>query len=341
MSQPTPSPRGEGPKAFRLDPAALPIAVAGLVLVGAVLWLLGRPMPEPAPAPDAGLAARIAALEARPAPELPPPAPNLAPLTARLVALEARPAAATDLGPLAARIAALEGRPAPVIPPATDLGPLTARLAAAEATLAQRAAAAEAQAGRLTALEAALAQRTAAAEAQAARLTALEAMAQRLTALEARAARLAALETLRANLEAGRPLGAGLAALPNAPAALARFATAAPTTEAALRLGFEDAARAGRAASDGARDGASTLDAALSRLGNMVTIRRGEDVVWGDAALAEIERARRAVEAGDLEGALARLARLSPPAKEAMKAWIGDAEALVAARAALRALAAG
>jgi len=362
MSQPTSTPpRGETPKAFRLDPAALPIAVAGLVLVGAVLWLLGRPMPEASPAQESLLAARIAALETRPGP-VAPPTPDLSPLTARLAALEGRPAAAApDLGPLAARIAGLEGRPAPVVPPAPDLTPLTARLAAAEAALAQRATTAEAQAGRLAALEAALAQRAAAIEAQAARLAALEAMLQRVAALEAmsqrvaaleamsqrfaalegRAARLATLDALRTDLEAGRPLGAALASLPNAPAALARYATAAPTTEVALRLSFEDAARAGRIASDGVRDGTTTLDAALSRLGNMVTVRRGEDVVWGDAALAEIERARRAVEAGDLEGALARLARLSPQAKEAMRGWIGEAEALIAARAALRTLAAG
>jgi len=83
------------------------------------------------------------------------------------------------------------------------------------------------------------------------------------------------------------------------------------------------------------------LDSAVSRLSGLVTVRRGEEVLWGDAAAAEIERARRALEAGDLEGAVQRLGRLSAPAKEAMRGWISQAEALVAARAALRTLAAG
>jgi hypothetical protein len=349
-------------KKIGLDPAILPIAVAGLVLVGAVLWLLTRPMPMPATeatpaaatqaATEAATQAatqaiaelrqaaerRIAALEARPVPT----APDLAPLTARIAALEGRPAApAVDFGPLTARIAALEGRPAP------DLAPLAARLAALEgrpapdlSALAPRAAVTALE-GRLTALEATLAQRGAALEAQAARLTALEAAAQRLAALESRAARLGTLEALRAALEAGRPLSAPLGDLPNPPAALARFATAAPPTEAALRLAFDAAARAGRDASDPSRQGAGPLDSAVSVLSGLVTVRRGETLVWGDSALAEIEAARRAVDAGDLEGAVARLKRLAPPVQQAMAGWIAPAEALVAARAALRQLVAG
>ena len=50
------------------------------------------------------------------------------------------------------------------------------------------------------------------------------------------------------------------------------------------------------------------------RLGGLVTIRRGEQVVWGDAAEAEIERARRALEAGDLEMSLTHIDKLPPPA---------------------------
>jgi len=146
---------------------------------------------------------------------------------------------------------------------------------------------------------------------------------------------------VRGALEAGRPLGEPLRALPNPPEPLARFANAAPPTEAALRLSFDDAARAGRAAGEPAREGAGVLDSAVSRLSGLVTVRRGEEVLWGDAAAAEIERARRALDAGDLDGALRFLARLSPPAREAMRGWIGQAEALVAARAALRQAAAG
>jgi len=351
MSQSSSTPR-------RLDPTVLPLVVAGLVLVGAVLWLLGRPMPDLAAPPESGQAAEVAALRAEAgrrlgALEARPVAPDMAPLVARIGALEGRPG--MDISGLAPRAALENLAPRAALEnlaPRAALETLArelqatlaqsqARIAAAEATLAQRAALADAQGARLAGLEAALAQRAAAIEAQATRLATLEATAQRFAALEGRAARLATIDSLRTALEAGRPLGAALGGLPNAPAALTRFAAAAPPTEAALRLAFEDAARAGRTANDSAREGASTLDAALSRLSGLVTVRRGEEMVWGDAALAEIERARRAVEAGDLEAALARLARLSPPAREAMRGWIGDAEALVAARAALRALAAG
>ena len=71
--------------------------------------------------------------------------------------------------------------------------------------------------------------------------------------------------------------------LANPPEALARFAGAAPPTEAALRLGFEDAARAGRAASEPPA-GTGVLDSAVSRLSGMITVRRGEEILWGDAA---------------------------------------------------------
>jgi hypothetical protein len=221
------------------------------------------------------------------------------------------------------------------------------RIGAAEASLAARAQATEAQAARIGALEAALAARLTAAEGQiaqraqaaeqlAGRVASLEGLAQRLAALEGRAARLAAIDAARTALEAGRPLGQ----VPDAPAPLARFATAAPPTEAALRLDFDAAARAALAASEPPA-GAGVLDSAVSRLSGLVTVRRGEEVLWGDAAAAEVEKARRALEAGDLEGALRHLSRLSAPARAAMADWIGRAEALVAARAALRQMAAG
>jgi hypothetical protein len=110
---------------------------------------------------------------------------------------------------------------------------------------------------------------------------------------------------------------------------------------AQLRLGCEQAARAARQASEPAREGQGVVDSAVSRLSGLLTVRRGEEVVLGDAAGAEIERARRALEAGDLETALRHLGRLAPPAREAMRSWLAQAEALLAARAALRQIAGG
>lgn len=83
------------------------------------------------------------------------------------------------------------------------------------------------------------------------------------------------------------------------------------------------------------------LQGAAARLSGLVTVRRGEEVVWGDAAAGEIERARRALAAGDIEAALARLERLPPAARAAMAEWVAEARALLEARAALVALLAG
>lgn len=381
---PTPPPSlAERLRRFRLDPAALPILVAAVVLVGAVAWLLARPLPQDtALTPDPALEARLAALETR-------QPPDLAPLEARLAAAErlAREAAerpAPDLSGLApigalenlaprsalenfaprAAVAGLgqrvdglaqrleaairqeEGRATASAARIEGLGrELTTRLGTAEQAqqqAGQRIGTLEANlTARLAALDTALAERRAEIAAQQARIRDLEGQAQRLAALEGRAGRLATLDQLRAALEAGRPLGGALATLREPPAALARFAEAAPPTESALRLAFEDVARAAHAASDPAREGQGVLDAAVTRLSGLITVRRGEEVLWGDAAAAEIEKSRRALEAGDLEGSLPPLRRLSPPAQAALRPWVEQAEALIAARAALRALAAG
>jgi hypothetical protein len=150
-----------------------------------------------------------------------------------------------------------------------------------------------------------------------------------------------AIAALRARLDAGQALGPTLAPFPNPPAALSRFAAASPPTEAALRLAFEDAARAARGASEPAREGQSILESASARLAGLITIRRGETVIWGDEAAAALEAARRALEAGDLAGALGRLSPLPPAARAALGAWEAEAQALLAARAAIITLAGG
>jgi hypothetical protein len=427
MSPPNPPPSFLD-RLRRFDPTVLPILVAAAVLIGAVIWLLGRPLPQPAPAADAqaaqqiatlrtdltrvegltgrvaaleGTAQRLAALEARPAPDLAPLREAAAAATARAEAADRRAAALEER--VAALTRELQARPAldqnafaqrgaveglagrldalqrelqgrPVLDPNAfapraaiegltgrlealqrELGAADAqavqRLAAAEAAIAARAQAAEATAGRLTAVEQGLAGRLAALEGtlnsrlgaveqQAGRIAALEAAQARLAAVEGRSARLAAVEGVRGALEAGQPLGPVLGALPQPPAALSRYADTAPPTLAALRLSFEDAVRAARQASE-PQAGGGVLDSAAARLSGLVTVRRGEEMLVGDAAAAEIERARRALEAGDVEGAVRVLNRLSPPAKQAMRGWLDQAEALVAARAALRQLSAG
>ncbi|MBW6399435.1 hypothetical protein KPL78_16375 [Roseomonas sp. HJA6] len=330
--------------------------------------LEGRPAPDLAP-----LERRMAALEARPAPDLSaierqiaaiPAAPDLGPLEGRVEGLGGRVAAAESHAAQAlarpipdpagfAPRAAVEGLTNRADRLSERLDAVAARQQAADAeamrrtqelagTVNDRLAAAErAEAERIAAASTALETRLRGTESGlATRLAALEQAQARVAAVEARATRLAAFDALRLRLDAGQPLGPALAALPSAPEALTRFASVAPPTESGLRLSFEAAARAARAASEPGQ-GQGLLDAATSRLSGLVTVRRGEQVVWGDAAAAELERARRALEAGDLDAAVTRLDRLPPAAKAAMADWIAQARALEAARAALTTLAAG
>ena len=326
-------------------------------------------------APDlAPIERRIAAIEARPAPDLSGieqrlaaiPAPtDLRPLEGRIDGLTGRVAGAEaranealarplpDPAGFAPR-AAMESLTNRADRLSERLDAVAARQQAADAEAIRRnedlargtnerlATADRAEAERIAAATAALETRLRGAESGlAARLAALEAAQARVAAGESRATRLAAFDALRLRLDAGQPLGPALAALPAAPEALTRFATAAPPTEASLRLSFEGAARAARAASEPAREGQGMLDSAVSRLSGLVTVRRGDQVVWGDAAAAEIEGARRALEAGDIDAAVARIDRLPPAAKAAMGEWVAQARALGAARAALVTLAAG
>ncbi|MGG5821951.1 hypothetical protein [Falsiroseomonas sp. HW251] len=354
----------------RTGPDLAPLREQLGTIAGRLAGLEGRTGPDLAP-----LESRLSALESRTGPDLAPLRQELAALGTRLGTLEgslrdlaARPVTDQD----AARRGALDQLAQAVQGLAQQtqqrlaaldqaLGAQGGRVAAAESGLAARAQAGDALATRLgaleqqvgqrigaveqqataraAALEQALSQRGQAIEQQAQRLAALENERQRLAALEGRAVRMAALDQLRSALDAGRPLGGPLGQLPNPPEALARFAATPPPTEAQLRLAFEDAARAGRAASEPQAGGVA--EGAIARLQGLVTVRRGEQVLWGDAAAAEIERARRAVDAGDIEAALGHLQKLSPPARQAMAGWIAQAEALVAARSALRQLSAG
>ena len=369
---PPPSPSAEAIAAMEARVAALE-ALEGRIrnieaLRTRIAALEGRPAPDLAP-----LERRLAALESRPTPDLSaleqriaaiPAMPDIGPLEGRVEGLAGRVAAAESRASEAlsrpipdpagfAPRAAVEGLTNRADRLSERLDAVAARQQAADAeamrrtqelagTVNDRLAAAErAEAERIATASAALETRLRGTESGlTTRIAALEQAQARVAAVEARATRLAAFDALRLRLDGGQPLGPALAALPAAPEALTRFATVAPPTESGLRLSFEAAARAARAASEPGQ-GQGLLDAATSRLSGLVTVRRGEQVVWGDAAAAEIERARRALEAGDIEASIARLDRLPPSAKAAMADWIAQARALEAARAALATLAAG
>ena len=117
-----------------------------------------------------------------------------------------------------------------------------------------------------------------------------------LAATSGRTSRLARLQAAGAALAAGRPLGA----LPDAPPALARFATTAPPTEASLRLAFPAAAQAALAASRPDTAGKPFLDRLWTRTQALVTVRQGDKVIVGDPAGGVLAAARARLDAGDL-----------------------------------------
>ncbi len=297
-----------------------------LLLAAAIAWVWQHPMVAP-PQSDA-LERQVAALETRVArleqrPQAQPP--DLAPLAARVAALEQRspaaPAPATDLGPLTARVGALEQRPPTAPAPATDLGPLTARVGALE----QRPLAVPAPAtdlGPLTARVDALEQR------QASDSASLQA---RVAALDNTIGRTVRVLAARQALDAGHKLGN----LPGAPPALARFADTDPPTETSLRLAFPAASRAALTASRPATNDQPFLSHIWARTQDLITIRQGDRVLVGDPAAGLLDRARKALDDGDLAGSVEAVAALKGPAAQAMAAWLTQARALLDARAAL------
>lgn len=164
-------------------------------------------------------------------------------------------------------------------------------------------------------------------------LTQLAANNTDLTKLTTRVETLNRLETARMALESGQPLGD----IPNAPPALAKFATAAPPTEAALVLTYPAAAQAADNASVAHADkGSSLLTGALDRIESLVTISKGDHVLIGAPAAAITAAAGQQLNAGDLAGAVATLTNgLSASTQAAMGDWLAQARSLLAARAAI------
>jgi hypothetical protein len=309
------------------DPPALPttqparrrqlfpaLAAAGfLILAAGLIWVWQHPaVPPTSTEPTEAVARKLGALEARltrveqrPLPQM----PDLAPLSARVSALEQRPppqggtaAPAPDLGPLERRLTALEQRQ-------PSLAPLEARLAALEA------------AGR--AMQSDLSRRQ-------------DAVEDRLAASEKATRRIPMVQAATMALAAGQKLGD----LPGAPPVLARFADAAPPTEAALRLAFPQAAREALAVSHPASEGQPLLTRLWVQAQDLVTVRQGDRVLIGDPAAGVLEHARADLEAGDLAAATAEVATLQGAAAQAMSAWLAQARSLLEARAALAAWAA-
>ncbi len=315
------------PATRRFDPLPLLFGLGVIILLVAVVYVWLHPLGgllagrAPAPADDPRLVEltrtvrsldqRLAALEQR-------PSPDLASLQARLDALEqqarAAPAGGTDTTELGKRIEAVAHQAGQI---ETSENDLAARVEALGTALNRRLDATETRLG--------------AAE----HLAAQAAEPRQAPAAAERALRLARLAVAGVALQAGEPLGE----IDGAPPALARFATTRPPTEATLRLGFTAAARAAEAVSAPETAGLSFWQAMLTRLKALVTVRRGDEVILGDSTEAVIARARVALAAGDVPGTVATIAHLEGRPAQAFAAWRADAEALLAARAALASLA--
>jgi hypothetical protein len=226
---------------------------------------------------------------------------------------------------------------------ATELAVLRAQMDDVRATQARTAPAADsltAQAD-LAQKYVVLAAQLAAVQAQAAAdhgaLSVMQTNAQDLGKLTQQMTLLNALGTARLALDAGQPLGQ----IPNAPPELAQFATVAPPVEAQLRGSFEDAARKASEASLTANGEIGVWTRTKLRLEGIITISDGSRVIFGPPAAKALNTARRALDNGDLAGAVAALQGMSPPAQAAMADWLSQAQALLAARAALVTMARG
>lgn len=165
---------------------------------------------------------------------------------------------------------------------------------------------------------------------------ALEASNGTVTSAPARVEIMMRIQAASIALENGKPLGT----LPNAPPTLAKYATTPPPTEAQLRLSFPKMEHDALAASTVDTSAHPFVERMLDRAEDLVTIRRGNEVLVGNPTVAALASANAALQAGDLAAAVKDLSNLDPGAMKAAAGWIAQAKSLLDARAALAEMAA-
>jgi len=245
--------------------------------------------------------------------------PDLGAIRSRLQALEQRQP--TDLQPLDNQIKDLQQKVSTLSQQTATLSQLPQQVTALGQQVQQTATRSQ-QAG------SALTQRL---DTDESRLVTLEHNASQISQLAAQSTRLARLQAAQMALAQGHPLGD----IPGAPAALARYSTEPPPTEASLRLSFPAAEKAAFDASSPDTANKPFLSRVLANAEGLVTVRQGDHVLVGNATAGILARARAALEAGDLAGAVSDLSDLNGPPAQAMQAWLQRAKALLAARSAL------
>ena len=291
-------------------PLVLGGVVAAAIGAGAALALFPQGWQ---PADTGALEARLIALEAREAPDA-----ALAPLEERIAAVES---SVPDLQPLADRLAALEASDD------TDTGallaPLEDRLARLESDLTTRI-----EAGIADALEGARDRQEAQEQAI---VSAEQDLAAEREALEARTA----LAQLTAAAETGQPAADALpplAAVTDLPPALNAFHQGLPQLRD-LQASFPAAARDALAAAP-LDEGRSAGDRVLNFLRSQTGARSLAPREGGDTD-AILSRAEAHIRAADLPATLTELDALPEGPAAAMAEWRAQAEARVAALAAL------
>ena len=133
------------------------------------------------------------------------------------------------------------------------------------------------------------------------------------------------------------PLAQGDAKLTEIAASLQPYAQAGVASRAALAASFPAMAKAALA-DDVADD--SFGERLLGKVRGIVSLRRVGDDVPGDSTEAKLARAEAALDAGDLVKAVDLVKSLPPQTSKATQAWLARAEAHLAAKRAIDALAA-
>ena len=253
--------------------------------------------------------------------------PAVAELRSRVEALEGRPAAAPPTG-------------TPAAPPAMPAGEADKEIAVLRAEITTLHTALQAldqsvtgQREQTKALGDALGARNAGEQKAlvAARASAVIGVAARLSAALDSGLPFAADLTLLA------PLAQGDTKLTEVAAVLQPYAQAGVASRAALAASFPAVAKAALA-DDVADD--SFGERLLGKVRSIVSLRRVGDDVPGDSAEAKLARAEAALDAGDLAKAVDLVKSLPPQTARATQAWLARAEAHLAAKRAIDALAA-
>jgi hypothetical protein len=364
---PPPRPASAAPNATRAGMGLAGVAVVALIVsalvAGALVFfaprwtpMLGMRATPPsattaAPTQDprvAELAARVEQLSARPAAD-----PNQADgLRGQIGKLQEDLARLTrEQNETSDQLAQVAGAMDDIKPAegAANAEALSQRLARMEQQMADAAAALERLRAMRGELDAAVAQLTKLAQAET-RIGALEKETAERRGIDAKAtdaARAAAIVSLgtrvrqgvaqgtdsSADLTALKTLAGQDAELAEPIAALTPLAGKKLATAESLRQRFPVVARE-IVAADATEQAGEWWEKALTRLQNLVSIRRTGPDVTGDNAEARVAQAEQALQAGRLDQAVAALKPLQGQAAKAAAPWLADAEAVLAAQAA-------